>query len=583
MDEYRNDGVNGFVMTGVSDTADTMTLNGEEGLRIEPEQAAPEFEQATPPGQATPLEQTVEFERVEADPVVEQTVEAEPVAEQTVEAEPAVEQTTEYGNFTFNQPEHEQGTYNQAEYEQGTYSTYNQNAFNQGSYNQAEYNQNAYDQGSYDQAEYNQNAYGESGYASWANGETTFHKETRKEKRLRKKAEKQNSKLHKVRKTITFTRRSLAALIICLSLASFIFGAGGSIVGHTIMDDDNKAQTTQSYNQPQDTDSTISKKSSGYDLASATGSNMTVQQINQAVGNSVVEIRTESAVTDEWLQQYVTEGAGSGVIISEDGYIMTNNHVINGASKIKVTLKDGTEYTAKLVGTDSINDVAVIKVDADGLTPAVYGNSSELQVGDLAVAIGNPLGELGGTVTAGIISATDRQLVIDGKTMHLLQTDSSINPGNSGGGLFNGDGQLIGLVVAKSSGSDVEGLGFAIPINTAAEVAQQLMDQGYVSNQPSTGMSYTEASDSIDGFDMFFEGQSSSTYVYIYSVESREAKQAGFMAGDIVLSVDGQKITSFTDLQTIVTSHKVGDKLKYVVERNGQQLSLTLTLQERKN
>ncbi|MBQ4465806.1 MAG: trypsin-like peptidase domain-containing protein, partial [Oscillospiraceae bacterium] len=215
--------------------------------------------------------------------------------------------------------------------------------------------------------------------------------------------------------------------------------------------------------------------------------------------------------------------------------------------------------------------------------PAVYGNSSELQVGDLAVAIGNPLGELGGTVTAGIISATDRQLVIDGKTMHLLQTDSSINPGNSGGGLFNGDGQLIGLVVAKSSGSDVEGLGFAIPINTAAEVAQQLMDQGYVSNQPFTGMSYTEASDSIDGFDMFFGGQSASTYVYIYSVDSREAKQAGFMAGDIVLSVEGQQITSFADLQSIVTSHKVGDKLKYVVERNGEQLTLTLTLQERKN
>ena len=525
MDEYRNDGANGFVMTDatgtVSDTADTMTLNGEEGLRVDPVKAA---------------EQTAEFERVEA--------------------EPAAEQNTEYGHYTYSQTEYEQGAYNQAGFEQEAY----------------------------DQTDYRQNDYGQNGYASWANGETTFHKESRKEKRQRIKAEKQYSKMHKVRKTITFTRRSLAALIICLSLASFVFGVGGSVVGHSIMDDNsNSVQSSQAYNQPQDTDSTISQKSSGYDLASATGSNMTVQQINQAVGNSVVEIRTESAVTDEWLQQYVTEGAGSGVIISEDGYIMTNNHVIDGASKIKVTLKDGTEYTAKLVGTDSLNDVAVIKVDAEGLTPAVYGNSSELQVGDLAVAIGNPLGQLGGTVTAGIISATDRQLVIDGKTMHLLQTDSSINPGNSGGGLFNGDGQLIGLVVAKSSGSDVEGLGFAIPINTAAECAQQLMDQGYVSNQPSTGMSYTEASDSVDGFDMFFGGQSASTYVYIYSVESREAKQAGFMAGDIVLSVEGQKITSFTDLQTIVTSHKVGDTLKFVVERNGQELTLNLKLQERKN
>ena len=139
------------------------------------------------------------------------------------------------------------------------------------------------------------------------------------------------------------------------------------------------------------------------------------------------------------------------------------------------------------------------------------------------------------------------------------------------------------MVVAKSSGSDVEGLGFAIPINTAAESAQQIIDQGYVSNQPFTGMSYTEASDSVDGFDMFFGSQSSSTYVYIYSVESREAKQAGFMAGDIVLAIDGEQISSFEDLQAIVTSHKVGDKLKYKIERNGQNMTLTLVLQERTN
>lgn len=277
------------------------------------------------------------------------------------------------------------------------------------------------------------------------------------------------------------------------------------------------------------------------------------------------------------MQQYVTEGAGSGVIISKDGYIMTNNHVIQDANKITVTTYDKHSYEATLVGTDVMNDVAVLKVKATGLTPAVYGNSDQLQVGDMAVAIGNPLGELGGTVTAGIISATDRELAIDGRTMKLLQTDSSINPGNSGGGLFNGDGQLIGLVVAKSAGSDVEGLGFAIPINTAASVAQQLMDKGYVSGQPWTGMTYTEGS---SGLDFLFGGSSGGT-VYIYSVDTDTAKKAGFKPGDVVFAVDDHQIASIDDLTSIISSHKVGDKLKYTVVRDGETMDLTITLQEK--
>ena len=164
------------------------------------------------------------------------------------------------------------------------------------------------------------------------------------------------------------------------------------------------------------------------------------------------------------MQQYVTEGAGSGAVMTADGYIMTNNHVIDGASKITVTTSDDKEYEAKLVGTDSITDIAVLKISAKNLTPATYGNSDQLAVGDMAVAIGNPLGELGGTVSAGIISALDRELAIDGKTMTLLQTDASINPGNSGGRTCStATGSIIGIVVAKSSGSNVEGLGFCDP------------------------------------------------------------------------------------------------------------------------
>ncbi len=379
-----------------------------------------------------------------------------------------------------------------------------------------------------------------------------------------------HSRAKKERKPITFTRRTLALLIALCVLVSGGFGIGGAFLGNALFDDNGGSNKTSSVS------------GNGYTLADATGSNMTVQEITDATKDSVVEITTESVSSDAWMQQYVTEGAGSGVIITEDGYIITNNHVIDGASKITVGTSDGNSYDAELVGTDDISDIAVLKIDADGLTPATYGNSDQLAVGDIAVAIGNPLGELGGTVTAGIISALDRELSIDGKTMTLLQTDASINPGNSGGGLFNGDGQLIGIVVAKSSGSDVEGLGFAIPINTAADVAQQLMDNGYVSGQPSTGMTYTESSSQTNLSQFFENGQGSgSSVVYIYSIQGDNAKKAGFRQGDIVTAVDGQEITSFDDLSSIVTAHEVGDTLQFTIIRNNQEMNINLTLEEK--
>lgn len=380
-------------------------------------------------------------------------------------------------------------------------------------------------------------------------------------------------KRRRVKKTsspISLTKKTLALIIALCIVLSGVFGLGGAFLGNSLFGDNDG------------TDKKASATTKGYTLEDATGSNMTVQEITESAKNSVVEIKTESVSSDAWMQQYVTEGAGSGVIITKDGYIVTNNHVIDGASKITVTTSDEKEYEAKLVGTDSITDVAVLKIEAKDLTPATYGNSDQLEVGDLAVAIGNPLGELGGTVTAGIISALDRQLSIDGKTMTLLQTDSSINPGNSGGGLFNGDGQLIGIVVAKSSGSDVEGLGFAIPINKAADVAQQLMEKGYVSGQPSTGMSYSEAASQGNGMSQIFGSQTSqSSVVYIHSVNGTNAKKAGFKEGDIVYAVDGTQITSFNELSSIVTSHKVGDKLTFTVIRNNQKTDIKLTLEEK--
>ena len=402
----------------------------------------------------------------------------------------------------------------------------------------------------------------------------------------RRSKKKKKQRVKKESKPVTLTRKSLALLIVAFMLIAVIFGGGSSILANNLLAS-NTASSSGSVS-----------KSGKYTLENATNSNLSVAEITKKTQASVVEIKTESVSSDSWMQQYVTEGAGSGVIIKSNGYIVTNNHVIEDANKITVTTQDDKSYTAKVVGSDSNNDIAVLKISAKNLTAATYGNSDQLSVGDLAVAIGNPLGELGGTVTSGIISALDRELTIDGKTMNLLQTDSSINPGNSGGGLFNGDGQLIGIVVAKSSGSNVEGLGFAIPINTAAKVASELMDKGYVSGQPTTGMSYSEASSSSgdQSYGSYFGGgqsdsqsnggssqSSSSSTVYIAKVSSKTAKKAGFKVGDIVYAVNGTVLTSVDDLSSIVTSKKVGDELTYTIVRDGQTKEITFKLQEKKS
>lgn len=451
--------------------------------------------------------------------------------------------------YEVNQYDGQYGTYGSRAYGSGAYGSYSNDTQTYGTPNDFEnsggftdpYDTSAGDSASWD----NQNGLGK------------VHKK-------RKKAPRKPSP------QVTFTRRSLTWLIVLCMIVSGGLGFGGAAAANALFGNDTPSSAKAG-----------SVKTTGYTLEDATGSNKTVQEITKEARPSVVEIKTESVSSDSWMQQYVTQGAGSGVIITSDGYIVTNNHVIEGASKITVTTSDQQEYDAELVGTDPITDIAVLKIKAEGLTPATYGNSDQLAVGDMAVAIGNPLGELGGTVTAGIISALDRELAIDGKTMTLLQTDSSINPGNSGGGLFNGDGQLIGIVVAKSSGSDVEGLGFAIPINKAADVAQQILENGYVSGQPSTGMSYTESSGQSSTMDRLFNNGQSTTYVYIAAVDGTNAQKAGFQKGDMVYAVDGTEITSFNTLSSIVTSHSVGDKLKFTIVRNGQKMDLTLTLEEK--
>jgi serine protease Do len=202
---------------------------------------------------------------------------------------------------------------------------------------------------------------------------------------------------------------------------------------------------------------------------------LTIPEISSRAANSVVEIYTESIVRGIFLRQYIAAGSASGVIVRADGYIVTNDHVVDGARKITVRLKNGVEHEAAVVGRDAKNDLAVVKIAATGLKAATYGDSGKLVVGELAVAIGNPLGQLGGSVTEGIISALGRRIDIDGLSMTLLQTSAAINPGNSGGGLFNQYGELIGVVNAKSSGYDVEGIGFAIPSNTVKSAVKAMV------------------------------------------------------------------------------------------------------------
>lgn len=315
------------------------------------------------------------------------------------------------------------------------------------------------------------------------------------------------------------------------------------------------------------------KDQSGNDVTQT----LSVGEIADAAKDSVVEITTEGVTTGNFMMQYVTEGAGSGVILTQDGYIVTNNHVISDATSISVRTTDGTSYKAKIVGSDEKTDLAVLKIEAENLSFATFGDFSACKVGDTVVAIGNPLGQLGGTVTDGIISALDREITIDGNIMTLIQTNTAINPGNSGGGLFNTSGQLIGVVNAKSAGEDVEGLGFAIPINIAQPVIEDLIEYGYVTGRIETGIEVIEISD----FQTAMYYRVTTAGLYVYSVENNsKADDAGFKPGDLIKSVDGQEITTQEDYDKIIDSYSVGDTLEVVVERAGSEQTLSLELTE---
>ena len=314
--------------------------------------------------------------------------------------------------------------------------------------------------------------------------------------------------------------------------------------------------------------------------AASSGNTLSPEEIAANCTDSVVVVEVVTVTTYTMFgkkYEQATRGAGSGVIYNEDGYVITNYHVASETcSSITVTTSDGKTYNAKFVVGDKDADIAVIKIKpAEGvkLTVAVLGDSDKLVVGEKVIAIGNPLGELGGTVTDGIVSALDREVLVDGQKMNLLQTNAAINEGNSGGGLFNLYGELVGVVDAKSFGTGIEGLGFVIPINDAKAVIEQLIEYGYVRGRPAIGITVYDC----DMYTAWRYFGSSQPGAYIEAADS----STGLNVGDRIISIDENEISSASDISNYINTRSVGDKVKIVVMRSGKTVEVEVTLKEK--
>lgn len=320
-----------------------------------------------------------------------------------------------------------------------------------------------------------------------------------------------------------------------------------------------------------------SQKGEGDRVTSAGQAYSTVTEVYHAVADSVVEIRTETVQMSLW-GQYVASGAGSGVIIDGSGIIVTNHHVIEDAKTVTVRLTDGTEYNASLIGYDEAHDIAVIKITPQSvLTVAPLGCSADLEVGEDIIALGNPLGTLGGTLTTGIISAKERKIIVGSEKMVLLQTNAAINPGNSGGGLFNMAGQLVGIVNAKIAEEGIEGIGFAIPIDVAYEVISDIVEFGYVRGVADDGITTIDIKNATAAY------KYGVAFLGTIIIESKYTDELKY--GDCILSVNGKAIESSEDVEVVLRSCSVGDVITVTVMRreNGRNVekSVNITLRER--
>ncbi len=386
------------------------------------------------------------------------------------------------------------------------------------------------------------------------------------------------------RKSKRFIKMAAVLLMCCMVTG---FAAGGAVY-LKLSGEMNKLQETvanlsENYIITGHNDFTFEN---AFMLASDNGSAVT--SIAKKVGPSIVGIRMVTQSPRSWYYgdaMSQSKYEGSGIIISSNGYIMTNYHVIqyadpkNSISKntaLEVFLPDNRQAIAKFIGGDQRSDLAVIKIEMDNLPEAKLGDSDALEVGELAVAIGNPLGlEFQGSVTAGVISALNRTISIDDRTLNLIQTDAAINPGNSGGALVNAKGEIIGINTAKISLSGVEGLGFAIPMNEAKPIIDQLIMFGYVKGRPFVGISGREITDSIS--------RQYNLPVGIYILEvvpDSGAEKAGIRKDDILVSIAGKDIRTMKDLDNIKETYKANDTVDVIIVRNGRRLNLSLTFSE---
>ena len=342
------------------------------------------------------------------------------------------------------------------------------------------------------------------------------------------------------------------------------------------------AQDTQSENTDSAQSSyTIEKSQLPTSLSSNdTGKSLTPKEVYAMNVNACVGIATQ-ITTNVWGQVASASASGSGFILTSDGYVVTNNHVVEGATSVTVKLYNGEEYDAEIVGTDEMNDVALLKIDATGLQAVTIVDSDQIEVGEEVIAIGNPLGELTFTMTAGVVSALDREINTDGKPINMLQTDVAINSGNSGGPLFDMNGNVIGITSAKysgstSSGASIEGISFAIPINDALRVIYDLQQYGRVTGRAYLGVTVRD-----------LDGTTASTYglptgPMIQSVEAGGcAEKAGLQQGDIIIGFNGSEIASYTDLVAALNKLKAGDTATITVFRAGAQVEASITLDER--
>ena len=309
-----------------------------------------------------------------------------------------------------------------------------------------------------------------------------------------------------------------------------------------------------------------------------------VPNVVQDGGLSLQEIYEKNipSVVSISCQQDRGNSTGTGVILTSSGYIVTNAHVVDGARSISVTLTDERSFTATLIGSDAVSDLAVLHVEADNLTPAEFGDSGILRVGDSVAAIGDPLGkELRGTLTNGIVSAINRDVTTGGRTLTLIQTNAALNSGNSGGPLINCFGQVIGINTLKIGDfvdmAGVEGLGFAIPSTTVKEIVEQLIDQGYVSGRPTLGIT----GEAVSTFYQYYYRMPAGLYITELE-DNSDAALKGMEEGDILISVDGNRITDTESLQTLLYNYEVGDTVNVIIYRGGRQYTADLTLHESK-